>query len=86
MKNKFAFGFVLLTAFSAATYAQSSGKKDTIAAKETITKNNGEKNLPQQLKQNQLNENPVIIRSDSSVTAAKTKKDKKKHCRKKVSK
>lgn len=90
MKKKFAVPFVLL-GFSMATYAQPGDKKtDTVKpAKEIISKNSGEKNFLQQLKENQLKEHLVILNSDSSNTSKanhkRTKGIHNKHSKKKRS-
>jgi len=84
MKKKFAVPFVLL-GFSMATYAQPGDKKtDTVkSAKEIISKNSGEKKLPQQLKESQLNERPVQLTSDSLSTISKDRSKCRKHSKKK---
>jgi hypothetical protein len=67
MKMKFCISFVLFGFFSTTLLAQSGGKKaDTIvSAKQVILKNTGEKNLPQQLKEQQINAQPEILKRDS---------------------
>jgi hypothetical protein len=84
MKKKLAVPFVLL-GFSLTTYAQPGDKKtDTVKpAKEIISKNSGEKKLPQQLKESQLNERPVKLTSDSLSTIAKDRANCRKHSKKK---
>jgi len=54
--------------------AQSENKKadSTKPASEVILKKTGEKNLPQQLKEKQIKEQPVILKKDSVDMAAHT--------------
>jgi hypothetical protein len=82
MKKKFSIPFVAFSFLSIAVFAQSENKKaDTIKpAKEVILKNSDEKNLSQQLKENQLKERPVILNSDSLGTAKASSKKTKTGC------
>ncbi len=84
MKKKFSIPFFAFSFFSISVLAQMENKKpDTIKpAKEVILKNSGEKNFPQQLKENQLKEQPVILNSDSSNTAIANSKQTKRMCNK----
>jgi len=91
MKKKFSLPFFAFSFFSISVLAQTENNKpDTIEpAKEVILKNSGEKNLPQQIKENQFKKQPVILNSDSSNTAKANNKRTKgmcnKHSRKKHS-
>jgi hypothetical protein len=82
MKMKFSIPFFAFSFFSISVLAQTENKKtDTIKpAKEVILKNSGEKDFPQQLKENQLKEQPVILNSDSSNTAKANSKRTKGMC------
>jgi len=84
MKRKFCISFVLFGLFSTTLLAQSAGKKaDTIvSAKQVILKNTGEENLPQQLKEQQINAQPEILKTDSlSITNAAGKNANRKSAR-----
>jgi hypothetical protein len=79
MKKKFSIPFLTFSFFSVTAFSQSENKKadTTKPAKEVILKNSGEKNLSQQLKENQLNEQPAILNPDSlGTTKAHSKKTK----------
>ena len=74
MKKKFYIPFFVLNFFSLVMLAQSENKKadSTKPASEVILKKTGEKNLPQQLKEKQIKEQPVILKKDSVDMAAHT--------------
>jgi hypothetical protein len=67
MKKKFYLPFFVLNFFSLVVVAQSENKKvdSTTPASHVILKKTGEKNLPQQLKEKQIQEQPVILKKDS---------------------
>lgn len=84
MKKKFVIPFVLIV-LSFTARAQSE-KTDTMkAAKEVILKNNGEKDLPQQLQRGQLNQKPAMLNSDTTSTKP-ISPSRHKCCKKKASK
>ena len=80
MQKKFVIPFVLMgLLFCTRAHSQ---KTDSVkSAKQIILKNDGEKDLPQQLKQNQLNEKPAALKPDT--TSIPTKRGKNKGCKKK---
>ncbi len=82
MKKKFYLSLFILNFFSLVVVAQSENKKvdSTTPASHVILKKTGEKNLPQQLKEKQIQEQPVILKKDSldvpTSTMSKHKKGK----------
>ena len=88
MMNKFGISFFVLSVFSMAAYSQTGGKKsDSVKpAKEVISNNPGEKDLPQKLKEDQLKHAPVISKPASSINNSKATKPPKKNCKKKQNK
>jgi hypothetical protein len=84
MKKKFGIPFFVFSFFSITAFAQSENKKaDTVKpAREVILKNSGEKNLPQQLKEEQLQQLPAILNPDSLNTAKANNKRTKGSCNK----
>ena len=83
MKKKFCILFVAFSLFSMAALAQSDNKKaDTgTSARQVILNKTGEKNLPQQLKEKQIMEQPVMLKTDSSnITTNTVSKRKKVKC------
>ncbi len=83
MKKRFSIPFLVFSLFSTIILAQSKDKKaDTITpARQVILKNSGEKNLPQQLKEKQIKEQPAMLKTDSVSATAKpgTKRTKTKY-------
>lgn len=69
-------------------YSQTNDKKpDSLKpAREVILKNSGEKDFPQKLKQDQLKQAPVILKTDSAINNSKATKPLKKNCKKKQNK
>ena len=74
MKKKFYIPFFVLNFFSLVALAQSENKKADSAkpVSQVILKKTGEKNLPQQLKEKQIKEQPVILKKDSLDMATNT--------------
>ena len=75
MKRKF---YILLFAFSflsVAVSAQSKNKKNdsTVSAKPIISKDQGEKDLPNQLKKDQLQKQPEALKKSATDSAAAKK-------------
>jgi len=83
VKNKLGISLFALSLITLGAYSQTDNKKaDTAKPAKEVIKDSGEKDLPRQLKENQLKQQPVILNADSSMNTsqAKTKKTKK-NCR-----
>jgi len=84
MTNKFPIFFAVFGFLAIGACAQTRDKKtDSVKpAKEVILQNSGERELPQQLKENQLKGQPVILKADSSINTSKTVNRTKSNCSK----
>jgi membrane-bound lytic murein transglycosylase len=79
MKKKIGLSVFVFSFFSIMALAQSENKNaDTTAARQMILKNSGEKNLSQQLKEKQIKEQLVILKTDSISVAAQANTSKRK--------
>jgi len=83
MKGKFYILFFVSSFFSTAIFAQSENKKSdsTTPAKQIISKDHGEKDLPDQLKKKQIQKNPEVLKDSTAATTPATNKDKKNKCK-----
>jgi hypothetical protein len=89
MKGKFYILLFVFSTFSIAVAAQSKNKKNdsTTSAKQIISKDQGEKDLPNQLKKEQLQKQPETLKNPAAdSTSAKNKHKRTKHKHKKGSK
>jgi hypothetical protein len=84
MNNKLAIAFALLIFLSIGAHSQTGdGKTGSVKpAKDAMSQNSGERDLPKQLKENQLKGQPSMLKADSSVNTSKAVKRTKNNCTK----
>jgi len=82
MKRRFYILFLPFSFFSIAVFAQSANKKNdsTTSAKQIILKNNGEKVLPVQLKKDQLQKTPEVLKDSAMAITPAINKSTKNKC------
>jgi len=84
MNNKLVISFTLLTFLSIGAHSQPRDEKagSVKPAKDVISQNSGERDLPKQLKESQLKGQPSILKADSSVNTSKVVNRTKNNCTK----
>ena len=82
MKGKFYMSFFVLSFFSITVSAQSENKKtDSVtSARQIMSKNQGEKNFPAQLKKGQLQKSPEVLKDSATAVTPATNKSTKNKC------
>lgn len=75
MRGKLYILFFVSSFFSAMVFGQSKKEKNdsTTSARQIISKDQGEKDLPNQLKKNQLQKDPQALKTPIDTTATKNK-------------
>jgi hypothetical protein len=78
MNNKLAIAFALLIFLSIGAHSQTGdGKTGSVKpAKDAMSQNSGERDLPKQLKENQLKGQPSMLKADSVNTSKAVKRTK----------
>ena len=87
MKNKFGISLFALSFITLGAYSQTESKEaDTTKPAKELINDSSEKDLPRQLKENQLKQQTVILNLNSSINNSKATKAQKENYKKKQNK